>query len=103
MSQIRLALLMGLTLSLGCLGEAKDPRPLPPTKVDGSLFDARPPIRQPGTGSGYGSGSGFPGPSGPSGPSGSMRGETPPDMDIDGWFDSGSRPLDMGQLDGAAN
>lgn len=43
-----------------CLGEAEDPRPLPTDRVDGSLFDARPPQRQPntGSGSGYASGSG---------------------------------------------
>ena len=42
-----------------CLGEAEDPRPLPTNRLDGSLFDARPPQRQPNTGSGSGYGSGY--------------------------------------------
>ena len=63
-----------------CLGEAEDPRPLPADRVDGSLFDARPPQRQPntGSGSGYGSGSGSGAP---------VRSEE--DIDTDAFADDG--------------
>ena len=84
--------LLGLLLLTGCLGDPKDPRPLPRDQLDGSLFDARRPQQQPSSGSGYGSGSG-------SGSGSRSVQANEPDAPMDDTiFDAGG-PFDGGLLD----
>ena len=89
----RMLLAIASSFLLSCLEEAESPRPIPPIQPDASAYDPRPPIRMPGTGSGYGSGiSGPTGPTGPSGPSGMMM--VDPEADGGPSLRDDAEPLD---------